>query len=116
MKTSVSWPLSAKVINGLCWAGPFAMISIFQSMYPYLVLLGIGAGNICTYHLLRKYSHVSNKEQLLVGIVSISFIPMALVVNYTIFQNSVEFAPLVSRLLIGIAYGVGGFYALLLDH
>jgi hypothetical protein len=92
------------------------MIPIFQSLYPYLVLLGIGAGNICTYDLLRKYSHVSNKEQLLVGIVSISFIPLAMVANYTIFQNSVELAPLVSRLLIGIAYGVGGFYALLLDH
>ena len=40
MKTSVSWPLSAKVINGLCWAGPFAMISVFQSMYPVLGPVG----------------------------------------------------------------------------
>ena len=90
MKTSLSWPMSAKLLNGLCWAGPFALIPVFQSMYPYLALLGIGAGNICTYDLLRKYSHVSNKEQLLVGIVSISFIPLALVVNYTIFQNQVR--------------------------
>jgi len=116
MKNSVSWPMTAKLVNGICWAGPFAMIPIFQSMYPYLVLLGIGAGNICTYSLLRKYSHMSNSEQYLVGILSISFIPLALIINYTILQNSIELVPLASRLLIGIAYGVGGFYALILGH
>jgi len=116
MKNSVSWPMTAKLVNGICWAGPFAMIPIFQSMYPYLVLLGIGAGNICTYSLLRKYSHMSNSEQYLVGILSISFIPLALIINYTILQNSIELVQLASRLLIGIAYGVGGFYALILHH
>jgi len=116
MKNSISWPMSAKLVNGICWAGPFAMIPIFQFMYPYLVLLGIGAGNICTYSLLRKYNNVSNKEQYLVGILSISFIPLALIVNYLILQNSTDLAPLVSRLLIGIAYGVSGLYALSIDH
>jgi hypothetical protein len=47
---------------------------------------------------------------------SISFIPLALIINYTILQNSTDLAPLVSRLLIGIAYGVGGLYALSMDH
>jgi hypothetical protein len=116
MKSSISWPLSAKLINGICWAGPFAMIPVFQYMYPYLVLLGIGAGNICTYNLLRKYGHVSNKEQYFVGVLSISFIPLALIINYTFLQDSIELASLASRLLIGIAYGVGGIYALFLDH
>ena len=116
MKSSVSWPLTAKLVNGICWAGPFAMIPVFQSLYPYLVLLGIGAGNICTYSLLRKYSNTSNREQYLVGILSILFIPLASIINYTILQNSGELAPLASRLLIGIAYGVAGLYALLLDH
>lgn len=92
------------------------MIPIFQFMYPYLVLLGIGAGNICTYSLLRKYNNVSNAEQYLVGILSISFIPLALIINYLILQNSTDLAPLVSRLLIGIAYGVSGLYALSIDH
>jgi len=59
---------------------------------------------------------MSNSEQYLVGILSISFIPLALIINYTILQNSIELVPLASRLLIGIAYGVGGFYALILDH
>ena len=116
MKNSITWPMSAKVVNGICWAGPFAMIPIFQSMYPYLVLLGIGAGNICTYSLLRKYSHVSNNEQYLVGILSISFMPLAFIINYTILQNSTELTPLASRLWIGIAYGIGGLYALSLDQ
>lgn len=116
MKNSSTWPMSAKVINGICWAGPFAMIPIFQFMYPYLVLLGIGAGNICTYSLLRKYNLASNKEQYLVGILSISFIPLALIINYTILHNLTDLTPLASRLLIGIAYGIGGLYALSLDQ
>jgi hypothetical protein len=116
MKNSFSWPTTAKVVNGICWAGPFAMIPIFQSMYPYLILLGIGAGNICTYSLLRKYSHMSNREQYLVGVLSISFMPLALILNYTILHNSTELSPLASRLLIGIAYGIGGLYALLVDQ
>lgn len=116
MKNSISWPMSAKVVNGICWAGPFAMIPIFQSIYPYLVLLGIGTGNICTFFFLRKYSNLSSKEQYLVGILSISFIPVALILNYTILQNSSELAPLISRLLVGIAYGIGGLYALFLNR
>lgn len=115
LKTSISWPLSAKLANGLCWAAPFAMIPIFGSLYPYLILLGIGAGNICTYALLKKYSLISNKEQYLVGILSLSFIPLAILINSTIFPNSIDPAMSVSRLLIGIAYGIGGFYALLVD-
>lgn len=112
----MSWPLSAKLVNGLSWAGPFAMIPIFHTMYPYLVLLGIGAGNICTYKLLKRYNHESNRGQYLIGIISISFIPLLLIINYAILQNSTEEALLVSRLLVGIAYGIGGLYVLLLDH
>jgi hypothetical protein len=116
MRNSISWPMSAKLVNGICWAGPFAMIPIFQSIYPYLVLLGIGTGNLCTYIFLRKYSGLSNKEQYLVGVLSISFIPVALIINHTILQNSTELAPLASRLLVGIAYGIGGIYALFLTR
>lgn len=116
LKTGMSWPLSAKLVNGLSWAGPFAMIPIFHTMYPYLVLLGIGAGNICTYKLLKRYNHESNRGQYLIGIISISFIPLLLIINYAILQNSTEEALLVSRLLVGIAYGIGGLYVLLLDH
>lgn len=116
MKNSVSWPMSAKLVNGICWAGPFAMIPIFQQMYPYLVLLGIGAGNICTYVLLRKYSNMSNRGQYLVGVLSVSFIPMTIIINYGILHNSTELVPLITRLFVGIAYGVGGLYALFIGR
>lgn len=116
LKSGISWPLSAKLANGLSWAGPFAMIPIFHTAYPYLVLLGIGAGNICTYELLKRYNNESNMGQYLVGISSISFIPLLLIINYAVLQNSTEEALLVSRLLVGIAYGIGGLYVLLLDH
>jgi hypothetical protein len=92
------------------------MIPIFHTAYPYLVLLGIGAGNICTYELLKRYNNESNVGQYLVGISSISFIPLLLIINYAVLQNSTEEALLVSRLLVGIAYGIGGLYVLLLDH
>ena len=115
MKSSTSWPMSAKLVNCICWAGPFAMIPLFQSAYAYLALLAIGAGNICTYCLIRKYSHVSHREQYLVGILSLMFIPLALFLNYTVLIST-ELAPLASRLLIAIAYGIGGIYALILDY
>jgi hypothetical protein len=115
MKSSTSWPMSAKLVNCICWAGPFAMIPLFQSAYAYLALLAIGTGNICTYCLISKYSHVSHREQYLVGILSLMFIPLALFLNYTVLIST-ELAPLASRLLIAIAYGIGGIYALTLDH
>ena len=115
MKSSTSWPMSAKLVNCICWAGPFAIMPLFQSTYAYLPLLAIGAGNICTYCLIRKYSHVSHREQYLVGILSLIFIPLALFLNYTVL-SSTELAPLASRLLIAIAYGIGGIYALILDY
>lgn len=79
-----------------------------------MALLAIGAGNICTYSLLRKYSRVSHREQYLVGILSLMFIPLGLFLNHAIL-NSTELTSLASKLLIAIAYGIGGFYGLILD-
>ena len=62
MKKSLGWPLHIKIINGLSWAGPFAAISVFHELYPYLILLGIGLGNMSTYFLIKTYSRNSNKE------------------------------------------------------
>ena len=45
MKNSMKWPTNAKAINGICWAGPFAIIPLFPHFYQFLVLLGIGSGN-----------------------------------------------------------------------
>jgi hypothetical protein len=51
----------------------------------------------------------------MVGIASLSFIPLAILINSMIFSYSVEPAIIFSRLLIGIAYGIGGVYALLIE-
>ena len=55
MKNSIKWPIHAKIINGICWAGPFA--TALPSLFPYLILKLVGCGNISTYLLLRIYRH-----------------------------------------------------------
>ena len=72
MKKSISWPSKAKVLNGICWASPFAAIGIYPALYQYLILLGIGLGNLSTYLLMKKYNGVNNTEQMIVGLVSIA--------------------------------------------
>jgi hypothetical protein len=55
MKSSMKWSTSAKAANGICWAGPFAAIGAFPAFYQYLILLGIGLGNLSTYLFLKRY-------------------------------------------------------------
>ena len=113
MKKSLGWPLHIKIINGLSWAGPFAAIPVFHQLYPYLILLGIGLGNLSTYFLMKTYSGYINKEQYIVGLIAICSIPVSIILDNTIFSASYELALLFSRLLIAISYGVGGVYALI---
>ena len=51
-----------KVINGLCWAGPFLAIGLFPSAYQYFILLGIGMGNLSTFILMKTINKLNNKE------------------------------------------------------
>jgi hypothetical protein len=113
MKKSLGWPLQIKIINGLCWAGPFSFIPVFHQLYPYLILLGIGLGNISTYFFIKKYSNGNNKEQLLVGLIAICIIPISILVDNIIFSKNYEVALLFSRLSIAASYGTGGVYALI---
>lgn len=113
MKKSLGWPLQIKIINGLCWAGPFSFIPVFHQLYPYLILLGIGLGNISTYFFIKKYSNGNNKEQLLVGLIAICIMPISILVDNTIFSKNYEVALLFSRLSIAASYGTGGVYALI---
>jgi hypothetical protein len=112
MKTSIKWPTYVKIINGLCWAGPFLLIPVFHSLYPYLILIGIGIGNISTYLFLRIYSKNDNKEQLLVGFLSMCMAPTLLLFSTTLFSNRPDIVLILSRLLIGVSYGLGGIYAI----
>jgi hypothetical protein len=112
MKNSLTWPLYVKIINGCCWALPFALIGIFPQYFQYLILLGIGLGNSSTYIFIKFYSTQGNKEQILVGLASLLAIPIAMEIDSSIFVSHQDIAILLSRLLISISYAIGGVYAL----
>jgi len=111
MKNSVKWTPAVKAINGLCWAAPFAAIGIFPPLYQYLILLGIGLGNTSTYTFMKKFSGLTNHEQIIVGAISLVAIPIAVFID-TSFVSNQTVAVIVSRFMIAAAYGAGGIYAL----
>jgi hypothetical protein len=111
MKNSVKWSPSVKAINGLCWAAPFAAIGVFPHLYQYLILLGIGLGNASTYAFMRKFSGLTNQEQIIVGAISLVAIPLAIFIDTSFVSNQIV-AVIVSRFMIAVAYGAGGVYAL----
>jgi hypothetical protein len=113
MKSSIKWSTGAKAVNGLCWAGPFAAIGAFPAFYQYLILLGIGLGNLSTYLFLKKYSGADNREQLVVATISLVAIPVAAIIDSSLFATHQDIAVMVSRILIAIAYAAGGAYAFL---
>jgi hypothetical protein len=112
MKNSVKWPIKAKTINGLCWAGPFITIPIFIHFYQFLILLGIGLGNVSTYLCMRRYSGLENREQMVVGLISLIAIPVAIGIDSIMFAARQDIAVTISRVLISVAYGAGGIYAI----
>jgi len=114
MKNSLKWPIAAKVVNGFCWAAPFALIGVFPSMYQYLILVGIGLGNLSTYLLMKKYSNLDNREQMIVGFISLASILVSIGIGMTVFALRHDLAVLLSRMLIAVAYAAGGIYALAL--
>lgn len=116
MKNSIQWPQGAKVLNAICWIGPFGSIVAFPALYQYLILLGIGLGNMATYMMIRKYSRLDNREQLLVAVISLAALPAALALDTSVFVNRQDIAVMLSRVLIALAYGVGGTFALLARH
>lgn len=111
MKNSAGWPPAAKALNAVCWAGPFASIAGFPALYQYLILLGIGLGNLSTYLQMKKYSALDNPEQLLVGAISLASLPAAFAIDSALAAAQ-DVAVMVSRLLIAVAYAAGGAYAL----
>jgi hypothetical protein len=125
MKNSIKWPIRAKIINGICWAGPFGAITLLPSLFPYLILTGIGCGNISTYLLLRRYRDINYKNsnnnnnrnaagygQFIVGLISLTAIPIVFEVQTSIFIVREDIAVMLSRILISFAYAAGGIYAI----
>ena len=124
MKNSIKWPLHAKIINGVCWAGPFAAIAVQPSLFPYLILAGIGAGNISTYLLLKRYKNMSynnndngndaGRGQFIVGLISLVAIPFVFEVHTNMFTVRDDISVMLSRILISFAYAVGGIYSIMI--
>lgn len=110
MKNSVKWPPYVSAINGICWAGPFVAIGVFPSLLQYLILLGIGLGNLSTYLIMKKFSNQDNKEQMIVGCIALASIPVAVFID-TSMVTLQDVAVVLSRILIAISYAAGGIYA-----
>ncbi len=113
MKASARWSTTAKILNGISWIGPFAAITAFPAFYQYLILAGIGLGNLSTYTMIKKYSNADNPEQLIVALVSLTAIPVAVMIDNMIFATRQDIAIMLSRIFVGIAYAAGGAFALL---
>jgi hypothetical protein len=110
LKNGIKWPLHAKIINGISWAGPFSIIAVLPSLFPYLILAGIGFGNISTYLLLKKYRNINynnhnssdnSQGQLIVGLISLIAIPIVFEV-YIMLTIREDIAALLSRYLRNI--------------
>ena len=104
---SVSWPHLIKLINGLTWALPFVFIPFFHKDYPFLLLAGISFGNISTFIFLRRYSKITNVEQLITGSILLTSLICVLILYYG-YSLGYESLLFVSRILISLSYGVGG--------
>jgi hypothetical protein len=61
---------------------------------------------------MRKYSGVDNREQMVVGLISLFAIPVAIAIDLVMFAARQDVAVMVSRVLISVAYGAGGIYAI----
>jgi ABC-type Mn2+/Zn2+ transport system permease subunit len=103
----VSWPHFVKLINGLSWALPFVFIPLFQKDYPFLLLTGISAGNLSTFIFLRRYSHITNIEQIVTGVVLLSSL-IGIIILYYGYSLNYEALLITSRIFISLSYGIGG--------
>ena len=61
---------------------------------------------------MKKYSMMDNREQMIVGLISLAAFFVSLGVDTSLFITRQDMAIMTSRILISIAYGSGGAYAL----
>ena len=50
---------------------------------------------------------------MIVGLISLASVPISILIDMTLFVSKHDLAVFFSRILIGLAYAVGGIYALL---
>ena len=110
IKKSTGWPTYIKIVNGICWAGPFGLGAVIPSIHEYLILAGIGLGNLSTFIIFLLKNKIKNIDQLLVGIICLFSI---VIVFFLFYENLIDkpSGEFLARILISIAYGIGGLYS-----
>jgi hypothetical protein len=110
IKKSTGWPTYIKIINGLCWAGPFGLGALIPPIHEYLILAGIGLGNVSTFIIFLLKNKIKNIDQLIVGIICLFSI---ILVFFLLYENVIDktSGEFLARILISIAYGIGGLYS-----
>lgn len=113
IRKSTGWPISMKIINGVCWAVPFGLGALIPSLHEYLILAGIGLGNISTFIIFLLRNKIKNTDQLIVGLISIISIGI-IILLYDGKVIDKSYGEFLARILISIAYGIGGIYSALI--
>ena len=110
VRKSTGWSPIIKLINGLCWAAPFGLGAIIPSYHEYLILAGIGLGNLSTFIIFMVNNKIKNMDQFIVGLISIISIGIIILLynDNIIAKSSGDF---LARILISVAYGIGGIYS-----
>ena len=110
IKKSTGWSPMMKLINGLCWAAPFGLGALIPSIHEYLILAGIGLGNLSTFIIFMVNNKIKNMDQFIVGLISIISIGVIILLynDNIIAKSSGDF---LARILISVAYGIGGIYS-----
>jgi hypothetical protein len=62
---------------------------------------------------MKRYSGLDNREQMIVGLVSLAALPIVIEINTTLFITKQDIAIMLSRIFISIAYGIGGIYGII---
>lgn len=110
IRKSTGWSPIMKLINGLCWAAPFGLGALLPSIHEYLILAGIGLGNLSTFMIFMVNNKIKNMDQFIVGLISIMSIGIIILLynDNIIAKSSGDF---LARILISVAYGIGGIYS-----
>jgi hypothetical protein len=110
IRKSTGWSPMMKLINGLCWAAPFGLGALIPSIHEYLILAGIGLGNLSTFIIFMVNDKIKNIDQFIVGFISIMSIGIIIFLynDDIIAKSSGDF---LARILISVAYGIGGIYS-----
>ena len=110
IRKSTGWSPMMKLINGLCWAAPFGLGALIPSIHEYLILAGIGLGNLSTFIIFMVNNKIKNMDQFVVGLISIISIGIIILLYNDNIINKFS-GDFLARILISVAYGIGGIYS-----